>query len=191
MTNFTPDFAALGKTDWTKPQLDTKNKQWMIMAIATVVMLITIFLPWFYSAGWMQELYEGKTLYEADVTASGSGFSFWYGIMAFIFTLVALASIVYKQYKFFFWATALSAIMGIIAICTQSAAVEATRVISNSVVSDLPNGTLTEKLTKEEYEQLNKIMNGVLVNLAWGAMIHVAAALTGLFVSRKLILKGE
>ena len=56
MQKFIPDFAALGNIDWSKPQLDTKNKQWNIMAIAAVAMLITIFLPWFYSAGWAKEI---------------------------------------------------------------------------------------------------------------------------------------
>ena len=39
MQKFIPDFAALGNIDWSKPQLDTKNKQWTIMAIAAVAML--------------------------------------------------------------------------------------------------------------------------------------------------------
>jgi hypothetical protein len=191
MQKFIPDFAALGNIDWSKPQLDTKNKQWNIMAIAAVAMLITIFLPWFYSAGWAKEMVGGQALYEADITASGNGFGFWYGILAFIFTLVALASIVYKQYKLFFWATALSALMGVIAIFTQNAAVEVTQVIKNSIDLNTPNGTTTQKLTADEYKALNKLMNDVLVNIPWGAIIHVVAAVTGFTVCRKLILKGE
>jgi hypothetical protein len=191
MSKFTPDFAALGNIDWSKPQLDTKNKQWLIMAGAAVVMLITIFLPWFYASGWAKEIYQGEVMYKADVTASGNAFCFWYGIFAFIFTLVALVSVAYKQYKFFFWATALSAVMGIIAIFIQNAAVEVTTVVSNSQVVNIPDGTVVENYTADEFKALNEAMDDVLANFAWGAILHVLAAVTGFTVCRKLILKEE
>lgn len=193
MSKFTPDFAALGNIDWAKPQLDTKNKQWVIMAGAAVVMLITVFLPWFYASGWYEESSWGETLYHADVTASSNGFCYWYGILAFVLTLIALVSVVYKQYKFFFWATALSAVMGLIAVFTQNAAVEVTEVVSNSIIPDLKgNGTFTEMFTAEEFKELNKdTMSGNLTNTPWGAIIHLVAAATGFVVCRKLILKGE
>ena len=42
-----PDFNALGKTDWTKPQVDTKDVFGLATLAAAVLMLVFVFCPWF------------------------------------------------------------------------------------------------------------------------------------------------
>jgi hypothetical protein len=41
-----PDFNAIGKTDWSKPQLDTKDKTNLLMFVGAALMVVFVFLSW-------------------------------------------------------------------------------------------------------------------------------------------------
>lgn len=97
-----PDFNAIGKTDWAKPQVDTKDVMGLVALVGAALMLIFVFLPW-CKATWLGqtgEVYLGITT--------------WYGILGFIMALVAVAGSLYKQYSFTFWAAVLGVLFGII-----------------------------------------------------------------------------
>lgn len=100
-----PDFGAIGRTEWGKPYVDTKNNAWLIMTCAAALMVVFVFIPWFSAtqSGW------GMT-----VTATRFGITTWYGILGLIFTLVALYGILYKQMQFVFWGAVLAVVMGLI-----------------------------------------------------------------------------
>ena len=97
-----PDFNAIGKTDWAKPQVDTKDVMGLVALVGAALMLIFVFLPW-CKATWL-----GQT---GDVYL---GITTWYGILGFIMALVAVAGSLYKQYSFTFWAAVLGVLFGII-----------------------------------------------------------------------------
>lgn len=97
-----PDFNAIGKTDWAKPQVDTKDLMGLVALVGAALMLIFVFLPW-CKATWL-----GQT---GDVYL---GITTWYGILGFIMALVAVAGSLYKQYSFTFWAAVLGVLFGII-----------------------------------------------------------------------------
>ena len=42
-----PDFNAIGKTNWAKPQLDTKDLIGLAGIIAAGIMIVLVFTPWF------------------------------------------------------------------------------------------------------------------------------------------------
>jgi len=97
-----PDFNAIGKTDWAKPQVDTKDIMGLVALVGAALMLIFVFLPW-CKATWL-----GQT---GDAYL---GITTWYGILGFIMALVAVAGSLYKQYSFTFWAAVLGVLFGII-----------------------------------------------------------------------------
>lgn len=96
-----PDFSAIGRTNWAKPNLDTKNIMWLVMAGAALLMLIFVFLPWFTCA-------------QGAIEASRLGITLWYGIFGLIFTLVTIYGVLYNQLQFVFWGAVLAAVMGLI-----------------------------------------------------------------------------
>ena len=93
-----PDFAALSKIDFSKPQIQKDNKMWLILAGCAVAALIFCFFPaWWEVKG---------TSYNA--------FGAWYSIFAFLGVLVAVASVLYGQYKLAFWAGIFIALMALL-----------------------------------------------------------------------------
>ena len=93
-----PDFAALSKIDFSKPQIQKDNKMWLILAGCAVAALIFCFFP----AWW-------------EVKAkSYNAFGAWYSIFAFLGVLVAVASVLYGQYKLAFWAGIFIALMALL-----------------------------------------------------------------------------
>ena len=99
-----PDFSAIGKTDWSKPEVkfDTKDIPGLAAIGGAALMLIFVFLPW-CKATWL-----GQT---GDVHL---GITTWYGILGFIMALVAVAGSLYKQYSITFWAAVLGVLFGVI-----------------------------------------------------------------------------
>ena len=76
-----PDFNAIKNTDWTKPQVDTKDTLSLVTLGCIALMLIFVFLPWFSMTA------EGET-------ASRLGITTVCGIFGFILTLAAAAGAV-------------------------------------------------------------------------------------------------
>ncbi len=100
-----PDFGAIGRTEWGKPYVDTKNNAWLIMTCAAALMVVFVFIPWFSAtqSGW-----------GISLTATRFGITTWYGILGLVFALVALYGILYKQIQFVFWGAVLAVVMGLI-----------------------------------------------------------------------------
>lgn len=101
-----PDFNAISKTDWSKPQLDTKDKGGIAIFIAAIVMVIAVFRPWSY--------YE-ITTYRGEVfSAEVLGISTWYGVFSLIFALAAVVGALYNHKNLAFCAAVLGIFFGFI-----------------------------------------------------------------------------
>lgn len=99
-----PDFNAIGKTDWAKPQVDTKDIMGLVALVGAALMLIFVFLPWCTMSA------EGESVSRLGITT-------WYGIFGLLFALVACAGVLYKHYAVTLWAAVLGVIFGIIGWC--------------------------------------------------------------------------
>jgi cation transport ATPase len=98
-TGMKPDFAALSKIDFSKPQIQKDNKMWLALAGCAVAALIFCFFP----AWW-----------DAEDVKSYNAFGAWYSIIAFLGVLVAIFSVLYGQYKLAFWAGLVIAVMALL-----------------------------------------------------------------------------
>jgi hypothetical protein len=99
-----PDFSVIAKTDWAKPHIDTKDKNWLILAGCALLMVIFAFLPW-------QTLAPVKT---AGQSITVLGVTTWCGILGLLSALVAVYGILYKHIQFVFCGAALAAVFGLI-----------------------------------------------------------------------------
>jgi hypothetical protein len=103
-----PDFAALNKIDFGKPQIRTDKSMWLIAAGCAVVALIFCFFPGWISVtakGWGQSNTETVSIFEE-----------WYGIIGFIAILLAILFVLLGQYKFAVWAGLVIAAMAFFCI---------------------------------------------------------------------------
>lgn len=100
-----PDFEAIKKTDWKKPQVDTKNTKNLAMLVCAGLMLLFVFFAWLKI-----------TAYGGGVTYEGTklGIATWYGVFAFVCALAAVAGCVYKHTTLTFCAAALGILFGLI-----------------------------------------------------------------------------
>ncbi len=103
-----PDFNAVARTDWAKPNIDTKDKMWWAMAGAALLMLVFVFVPW--------QTVEMRNPFGGDESGSVSvlGITTWYGILGLIATIVVVYGILYKSLQFVFCGAVLAALLGII-----------------------------------------------------------------------------
>ena len=107
-TGMKPDFAALNKIDFGKPQIRTDKSMWLIAAGCAVVALIFCFFPGWISVtakGWGQSNTETVSIFEE-----------WYGIIGFIAILLAIFFVLYGQYKLAFWVGLIIAVMAFFGI---------------------------------------------------------------------------
>lgn len=100
-----PDFNAVAKTDWAKPHIDTKDKNWLVVAGLVLLMVIFVFLPW----QTLTELVSGKSQSESLL-----GITTWCGVLSFILALVAAYGVLYKQIQFTFCSSVLVAVLALI-----------------------------------------------------------------------------
>ena len=100
-----PDFNAISKTDWSKPQLDTKDKGGIVMLTAAIFMVVAVFMSW---TEYNVTLYDKQT-YSESVT----GISQWYGAFCLIFGLAAVVGILYNHKSLAFSAAILGIIFGL------------------------------------------------------------------------------
>jgi hypothetical protein len=100
-----PDFSAIGKTNWGKPNLDTKNPMWLVMAGAALLMVVFVFLPW-----------QSVSMNFIITTVSDSviGLNTWFGLFAFLFALVSVYGVLYNQKQFAFCGALLAAVFALI-----------------------------------------------------------------------------
>lgn len=99
---FVPDFDAVGKTDWSKPEVDTNDTMSLLALGGAALMLIFVFLPW--------------CTFNSDITMSVSrlGITTWYGVFGFLLALCAAAGTLYKHYTVTFAAAVCGVIFGLI-----------------------------------------------------------------------------
>lgn len=103
-----PDFNALGKTNFANPTVDTKNLFGVVALLASLLMVVFVFCPWFGISA------EGETITRLGITL-------WYGIIGFIFTLATLCFSLYKHYNFAFFSSLVCVLMGILGmVCFAS-----------------------------------------------------------------------
>ena len=97
-----PDFNAIGKTDWSKPEVDTKDTFNLVSFAGAALMVVFVFLPW-CKASW------------GGITGdSYLGITTWYGIFGLIMALASVVGVLYKQYQLTFCAALLGIVFGII-----------------------------------------------------------------------------
>ena len=157
-----PDFNALKNVNWAKPEVDTKNTLGMAGLVAAALMVVFVFLPWI-----------GITVnfFIAEISASSLGITTWYGILGFIFGLVAVAGALYKQHALAFCASACGVLMGILGlVCYASITYEGVTMTADEV-----------KLAAEAGADVNRI----------GAILYLVAALGSAAVAYLTISKKE
>ena len=120
-----PDFNALKNVNWAKPEVDTKNTLGMAGLVAAALMVVFVFLPWIGITG---------NVIIAEISASSLGITTWYGILGFIFGLVAVAGALYKQHALAFCASACGVLMGILGlVCYASITYEGVTMTADEV----------------------------------------------------------
>lgn len=102
-----PDFDAIKKTNWSQRQFDKSNKLALVAMCAIVLMAILVFLPWFRIS---------HEVGDVTTTLSRLGITTWYGIFAFIFTIVAAVGVLYNHRALAFWAAVICVILAIIGL---------------------------------------------------------------------------
>ena len=163
MKKFIPDFSVIAKTNWGKPNIDTKNKMWLVMAVAAVLMVVFVFIPW-----------ETVTVSIGSMSETGSrlGITTWFGILGLISALGAVYGVFYKNLQFVFCGALLAAVMGLIGWLT--------------IVDVTNNG---ETMTAEEIKLATSSV-GSSVASAFGAKISVGHIGAILFLVASLVAAG-
>jgi hypothetical protein len=125
-SNFLPDFNAIGKTNWSKPDLnfDTKDSFRLIALGGAILMVIFVFLPWC--------TYELK-----DYSTSRLGITTWYGIFGFLLAVVAVCGVLYKHYSLTFTASVLGIIIAIIGMTAVPSLIMHDKLIPGTAVKAL------------------------------------------------------
>lgn len=110
-----PDFNAIGKTNWGKPELkvDTKDVYGLAVLAGAVLMLVFVFLPW---------VKVSVSFFGMSESESVLGIATWYGILGFVVALIGMVGVLYKHYTLTFWASVLGVVAGCIGIAAVSSA---------------------------------------------------------------------
>lgn len=108
-----PDFNAIGKTNWAKPQFDTKDLIGLAGIIAAGIMIVLVFTPWFgYEVTGFRGLFsESSTRF---------GITLWYGILGFIVAIATLACHLYNHKALALWCSTFCLLMGLIGLFAYS-----------------------------------------------------------------------
>lgn len=133
-----PDFNALGKIDYRKPVIEKNNTVALIALCAAALAVIFVFLPWCKYG--MNDTVSGvASMFGAKASLSSNlGITLWYGILGFIFALVAVGGVLYKQYALAFWAAILCAIFGLIGWCSLADCSITASAFGQTHTEDLP-----------------------------------------------------
>lgn len=143
-----PDFEAIKKTDWKKPQVDTKNTKKLAMLICAGLMLVFVFFAWLK-----------LSCSSGNITWEGAkmGIATWYGFFAFLCAVVAVAGCVYNHTTLTFCAAVLGILFALIGLmsfpeitisCTYNGKTE-TEVIKD--VDQWENGAKMFKTATKSY----------------------------------------
>lgn len=123
---FLPDFDAVKKTDWGKPQLkvDTKDPIGLAFLAGAVLMVVFVFLPWITVTG---------SSAAGSASVKTLGISTWYGVFAFLCGAVAVVGVLYKHTELAFCAAVLGVLFGVIGVIIEPA-------VSGEVSADVSYG---------------------------------------------------
>ena len=109
LNNFLPDFNAIGKTDWSKPQVDTKDKTNLLMFVGAALMVVFVFLSWIKLNATLD-----TGLVDVKVEGAKMGVESWYGVCALICGLLAVVGCLYQHVSLTFSAAVLGLVFGIV-----------------------------------------------------------------------------
>ena len=155
-----PDFSVIAKTDWAKPNLDTKNKTWLIMAGAALLMVVFAFIPW-------------QTVTQNSASASTLGVATWYGFLGLLSALVVVYGVLYNQVKFVFCGAVLGAVLGLLGALLTTGVTIAGVSISAEVVK------AWAKATKDP--ETGEVVKATVSHI--GAILFLVASLAAAAVS--------
>lgn len=153
-----PDFSALGKIDYRKPAVDKNNTLALIALCAAVLAVVFVFLPW-CKYGTNETISGIASMFGAKPSASISsnlGITLWYGILGFIFALVAVGGVLYKQYALAFWAAILCVIFGIVGWCCLADCTTTVSMFGQTHTEKTPAAEMKEGIA-EGYMTVNHI----------------------------------
>lgn len=159
-----PDFNAIGKTDWAKPdfKIDTKDTFKLVALGGAALMLIFCFLPWISISA----------TNHFGITGEGSklGITTWYGIFALIMALVAVVGMIYKHTSLTFCAAVLGIVFGLIGLLSFP---------EMTIKSSVFGQTITETIKdKTEWEEGIKYMKSSSLSHLGAILYMVAAVVT-------------
>lgn len=108
LSTLLPDFNAIGKTDWSKPKIDTKDSINLFSFIASALMVAFVFLSWIKLTATFDM--------GVNVNAEGTkmGIETWYGVCALICGLAAVVGCLYQHVTLTFSAAVLGIVFGIV-----------------------------------------------------------------------------
>lgn len=104
---FIPDSESLKKTDFRKPQLDKSDKKTVLLFIASLAMLVVVFIPWFCIGIEAEDIGTFKL--------RSFGFDSWCGIVGGVLALVSIAGVLYKHYAVTLWSTLAAVVISLFA----------------------------------------------------------------------------
>ena len=96
-----PDTEAISRTNWKKPQIDTKDRIGLVGLVMSAFMVMFVFYPWF---GFSKDA-ESITL---------PGITLWYGTIGFLTAVATLGCNIYQHKAMAFWTAAASVFFGFI-----------------------------------------------------------------------------
>jgi hypothetical protein len=150
-----PDFGAFGRTNWGKPVINTKDKNWLISAALVVLMLVFVFLPW-------------TSISNDGVSISRLGITTWYGVIGLISVAIAAYGVLYEQKQFVFCASVLAIVMGLIGtLCIAD-------------VSTTINGK-TITVTAESVKKAKEVGSSISVGHIGAILFMVASAVSAVW----------
>jgi hypothetical protein len=98
-----PDFNAIGKTDWSKPNFDTKSMN-LLSFLGAVLMVAFVFFSW-------------TKIVDVDSSEyTKLGVTTWFGILGLVMAIGALVGVLYNHNSLTFSCAALAIVFGIIGI---------------------------------------------------------------------------
>lgn len=108
MKRLIPNPKDLGSVNWAQPAIGKGNIANTVMVLLSLLMVVSVFLPWFsweYLAPISEETIKLESYTKLGIT------TLW-GIFGFVVALVVLFGLLYKQYAATFWLSLVAALFG-------------------------------------------------------------------------------
>ncbi len=172
LKTFLPDFEALKKTDWAKPEVDTKDTMNLVMLAGAALMFVFVFLSWTkLSANVQFATYEGSRM----------GVATWYGCLGLVCALAAVAGCIYKHTTLTFCAAVLGVVFGFIGILSFP---------EITVSFSLLGMTDTEVISsKDKWTEFTKYANSKSISHLGAVLYLIASVVAGAAAYLKITKK--